>query len=258
MGSATFERAKPMSTTAKYRTQRREERYKVRVPITLKMGNKSITLYSSDVSFRGLFICTDNPPVLRQLISIEAELPPEQIPFRSHGMSVYVLQPGQDPSRLPGVGVQFYAQSESERRKWERFVGYIRQNPPTLTPEAIDPVKRRHPRFDARFEVHPRDICELEVLYSRDISAGGMFLETDVDLAVGKRLALSVYHPLTRQPFTIDSIVKRRSDQPPKGLGVEFTDLNSARLREFQAFIKDGLAVLDEQDRLKASPDNAR
>ena len=237
-----------MAITGKYRTPRREERYPVRFPVTLKTGSRSVTLYSSDVSFRGLFVCTDDPPVLRQLISIEAVLPPDDSPFRSHGMSVFVLRPGQDSNRLPGVGVQFYAQSESERRKWERFVTHVRQHPPSLPPEAIDPVKRHHPRFDARFEVHPRDLGELEVLYSRDISAGGMFLETDLDLATGKSLALTIFHPLTRRSFTIDSVVKRRCTEDPRGLGVQFTNLDSLQLDKFQEFVKAGLAVLEELD----------
>ncbi len=237
-----------MSTTGKYTTPRREERYAVRVPITLKVGNKISKLYSSDVSFRGLFICTDDPPVLRQLISIEAKLPPDEVEFRSHGMSVYVLRPEQDAKRLPGVGVQFYAQSESERRKWERFVTHVRQNPPELPPDAIDSVKRQYPRFDARFEVHPRDLNELEVLYSRDISAGGMFLDTDLRLDPGKILSLTIYHPITRQAFTIDSIVKRRSDSPPQGLGVQFTNLDAMRLEKFQEFVKEGLEKLEELD----------
>ena len=90
-----------------------------------------------------------NRPKMRKAV-----LPPDQCSFRSHGMSVFVLRPGQDPHHLPGVGVQFYAQSESERRKWERFVTHVRQNPPTLPPEAIDPSMRSSP-YGRTFPSHP-------------------------------------------------------------------------------------------------------
>ncbi len=235
-----------MAPTGQHKQPRREERFPVRVPVTLRIGREIRKLYTGDVSFRGLFVCTDNPPTLRQLISIELFLPPHDELFTSHGMSVYVLDPGQEEGKLPGVGVQFYAQAESQRRQWEQFVASIRNDPPELPKDAIDPVKRRHPRIAARFEVHPKDIDELESIYTRDISHGGMFLQTEMELESGKSLSLTIYHPVSQHGFTIEGVIRRCSHENPKGLGIEFTGMDDERRHRFEEFVADGLAALGD------------
>jgi Tfp pilus assembly protein PilZ len=235
-----------MAPTGKYKQPRREERFAVRVPVTLSIGRHTTDLFTGDVSFRGLFICTDNPPTLRQLISVELLLPPDFEPFTSHGMSVYVLKPGQEIDHMPGVGVQFYAQAEEQRRQWERFVAKIKNNPPAMPKGAIDPVKRRHRRIAARFEVRPKDLSELEAIFTRDVSSGGMFLETDMELPLGKNLSLTIYHPVSKRGFTMDSVIRRKSSDGPKGVGVEFTGMDDARRHRFETFVEDGLAALSD------------
>lgn len=229
-----------MSET-EYKQPRREDRYIVRVPVVLICGGVRRELFTRDVSFRGLFVCTDQPPVLRQLISIEAKLPPEDTLFISHGMSVYAIEPGGLPQK-PGIGVQFYAQSGVERRKWEDFIGHIKDRVPTEPgPDDVEPVNRLHPRIDAVFEVHPKNIDELEVLYTRDVSKGGMFLATTSRIDLGHGLRLEVFHPMTDKSFTLDAIVRRQSDEEPVGLGVEFINMSEAMREEFYAFVQDGI-----------------
>lgn len=235
-----------MSPTGQYKQPRREERFSVRFPVMLRVGREVRKLYTGDVSFRGLFICTDNPPTLRQLISIELKLPPNDDLFTSHGMSVYVLQPGQEIGHMPGVGVQFYAQAESQRRQWERFVAKIKSDPPSLPDGAIDPIMRQHRRIAARFEVRPKDLDELETIYSRDVSSGGMFLETEMELKVGKPLSVTIYHPVSDRGFTMECVVRRRSSEEPLGLGIEFTGMDADRRHSFEGFVEDGLTALDD------------
>ena len=40
---------------------RREARVEVRVPVVLYRNKKPVTLETSDVSFKGLFVCTTDP-----------------------------------------------------------------------------------------------------------------------------------------------------------------------------------------------------
>ncbi len=232
-----------MSLSGTYKTPRREARFPARVPVSLRIGPMTRELYTGDVSYRGLYVCTDAPPVLRQLIRIEAVLPPQRTPFVSHGMSVFSLGPGNSDDRLPGVGIQFYAQSNENRQVWEQFVDYVKETPVELPADSVDPVKRMHPRVDARFEVRPHNIDELETFFTRDISQGGMFLETDMPVEAGLNLALTIFHPVTRKAFTIDCIVRRCSEEPP-GVGVEFLGLSGRRREAFDSFVHEGLAAL--------------
>jgi hypothetical protein len=73
-------------------------------------------------------------------------------------------------------------------------------------------------------------------MYSRDVSAGGMFLATPRDIAIGAELRLDVRHPHGDAVFALSAVVRRRSQQPP-GIGVEFTRIDETRRRAFFDFI---------------------
>lgn len=104
--------------------QRRDKRYRTRLPIRTRIGGRVLSLFTEDVSFRGLFLCTETPPPVRQLIRIETILPPGSTPFATHGMVVYVVNKDEPGGRTPGVGVQFYGMGD-ERRAWESFIQFI-------------------------------------------------------------------------------------------------------------------------------------
>jgi hypothetical protein len=107
-----------------HKPQRRDKRYSTRLPIRSRIGGRMQSLFTEDVSFRGLFLCTESPPPVRQLIRIETVLPPNNIPFATHGMIVYVIAKDDPSGRSPGAGVQFYGMGD-ERRVWESFIQFI-------------------------------------------------------------------------------------------------------------------------------------
>ena len=84
---------------------------------------------------------------------------------------------------------------------------------------------------------------DLHHIVTADVSRGGMFLRTGLDVAIGSELRLFVAHPQTGLTFAVDTVVRRRVESPPEraGLGVEFVGLDDRRREEFAAF-----AGLDE------------
>ena len=254
--------------------RRRDKRYRVRLPIRTRIGGRLQELVTDDVSFRGLFLHTDKPLPLRQLIRIEATLPPDGVPFATHGMVVHSVPEGQ--GRAGGCGVQFYGMGD-ERRIWEKYIQHVQQSgeqvpdlrttgpqPAVSAPgeTAVEPAKaasgsgpqdgRRFHRFPVVLEVKPRDIDELFRMYTRDVSVGGMFLSTPREIEIGSELRLEVRHPTNDSVFALTAVVRRRSTQP-LGLGVEFTGLDDRRRAEFFDFIHapipteelDGLELLE-------------
>lgn len=229
----------------KSQSERREMRYPFHLVVTLRSGSEEVQLPTSDVSYRGIFLCTDTPPSLRELIAIEATLPPDNTHFRSHGMSVFTIPEGKEGTNAPGSGIQFYAQSDNDRAVWERFILFVRENITEEQLAAPSSARRKHPRLDVKFEVKPANIGELNSLYTRNLSTGGMFLETDMALDIGQHLQVSILHPVTQKGFSIGSIVRRKSHNP-KGLGVEFTGLDVKAKDRFQEFIVEGIEALSE------------
>jgi hypothetical protein len=108
---------------------------------------------------------------------------------------------------------------------------------------APDAVKRQFPRVQRALSVTAHSIRDLLPLMTEDVSRGGMFLRTGLDLAVGSELRLLVTHPLTGRSFAVDTVVRRRVEHPPDraGLGVEIFGLDEKGREEFAA-----LAGLDE------------
>jgi hypothetical protein len=104
---------------------RREARVDVRVPVTVYRGKKPLELETSDVSFKGLFVCTNDPPPLRSLVKLRVALVGRE--FGAHAMAVHVVLPappdGATPEgHRPGVGLQFWGLSGPDRTAWDDFV----------------------------------------------------------------------------------------------------------------------------------------
>lgn len=97
--------------------QRREARVETEVPAWILRGKAETALITSDVSFKGMFIRTTQPPALRSLIRLRVALPDQM--FEAHAMVVHVASA---PEHDAGVGLQFWGLSGSARKAWDDFV----------------------------------------------------------------------------------------------------------------------------------------
>lgn len=230
--------------------RRRDKRYHVQLPLVVRWGGKRVECLTDDVSYRGMFVRMDDPPRVRELLQIEANLPPEDVPFSSHGMAVWVQRPQEAGDHAPGVGVQFYAMG-AERPKWELFINHVRKSAevvPDSRDDLPDPVNRKYPRHDLRLAVRPRTFNELMIFYTRDVSRGGMFLATNRSFEVDTELQLDVQHPEADETFSIAAVVRRVSTGERPGIGVEFHELGDPERQAFYEFIHVHIPSLDDAD----------
>jgi PilZ domain len=229
--------------------KRREARYKASIPILVIRGKESVSLTTEDVSFRGVFVRMDLPPALRQLVRLEVSLP-EGATLKVHAMVVFRVPPGGEA--VAGAGMQFYGLEGRERAQWDGFVQSVRDMLPKPAPENAEqppdshsppPLgviddRREFERYAVRFEVRVASVDELRTLYTRDISKGGMALETDMDLAPGTDVGLDLVHPRTGATFELEATVRRKIRQPgASGLAVQFKQTTPERREELERFI---------------------
>jgi len=109
---------------------RREARVDVCVPVVVYRGKNAVALETSDVSFKGLFVRTTDPPPLRSLVRLKVALGDRE--FEAHAMAVHVVSPSSPTDRAndaadgehrePGVGLQFWGLSGPNRTAWDDFV----------------------------------------------------------------------------------------------------------------------------------------
>ncbi len=95
--------------------------------VVVVRGRRTIPLVTSDISFKGLFLQTDEPPALRSLMRLRVSLPLREI--EAHAMAVHVSTPADTArnesstgARGPGVGVQFWGLAGPDRALWDDFV----------------------------------------------------------------------------------------------------------------------------------------
>ena len=243
--------------------RRREPRYPYRNPIEIKVGGRLQETISEDISYRGLFVVTDDPPPLRTLISLKARVEGNRRPLEAHAMSVYVLEKGNSKSRLPGVGLQFYAMGSETKKHWNAFVDVVRKKLRVVNRGGgevrvggVSTLPRQHVRYPVRLEVKPRSLGELEVLYSRDISRGGMFLLSPRKVACGILMEIDVVHPDNGELFTFNCTIRRVETGPLFGLGVEFNQFDDGKREAFFEFVHSSVEELDIHDLMLIEEDD--
>jgi uncharacterized protein (TIGR02266 family) len=180
-------------------------------------------------------------------------------------MTVWVIRPQDAQRRAPGAGLQFYAMG-SERTKWEAFIAWARRTAEVVpderfesaaaTGDVVDAVRRKHPRYPIRLAVRPRSLQELMTMYTRDVSAGGMFLATERTFDVGTVLQLDVRHPESERIFEIAAIVRRVGGDKTPGVGVEFHEMDEPARQRFYEFIHSHIPQIDDLELVDADDPN--
>lgn len=126
---------------------RREARVEARVKVLIVRGRTTIPLETADVSFKGLFLCTDEPPPLRSLMRLRVVLPLREI--EAHAMAVHVASSADaSEGRTAGVGVQFWGLAGPDRIAWDDFVRELIQQKRAaakLPPEPMGPASTPTP-----------------------------------------------------------------------------------------------------------------
>jgi len=236
--------------------RRREPRYLVRVPILLTAAQRSIAVVTEDVSRGGVFLRTDLPLSLRQLVHLELVLPPRAVRFYATGTLLHAIPRSEE--REAGIGVEFFGIGDEALAAWGRFIEHAQEHFPEagerarVLPrgEAFVPAYRRSEHI-AVLRVEPETLGDLRTLHARDVSRGGMFLLTDEPFALGDVIGLQLVHPHTQDVFETACVVRRTvREHGVAGIGVEFLDPEEARERCYD-FIFDGIADLFDEESIR-------
>jgi hypothetical protein len=178
---------------------RREPRYAVSIPVTLRslLGNRD--LFTGDVSYRGLFLRTELPLTKRQLLRVELRVPTQEETIET---SVVVANVGAGVS--PGAGVSFYGLHGDQRAGWDRFIQFAREQPAARAPRHGSQVPPEE------LVVHVASGGALERL-SREIARGSLVVQSHSALDVDAPVSVRIVHPVTHGDFHLTGVVRRRT-----------------------------------------------
>ena len=105
------------------------------------------------------------------------------------------------------------------------------------------------PRHAISLRMRPLDVKQLVEMYTRDISSGGMFVETTTLLSLGDHAVFELIHPEVREGFRLPCVVRHVSKDPSRpGLGLEFVGLDDTARRELHAFVMQTVAELESDE----------
>lgn len=217
--------------------KRREQRFPARIVARVFRRGGAVELLTNDVSFRGVFIRTDSPPQLRQLVKVELVLP-DNVVVGGHAMVVHVAPRAEGAAKgegpVPGIGLQFWGPL-ARAKEWQDFIHDLRRRAKAglLAAKAEDKVRRASERFKLAVEV----VFDGMTSMTRDLSENGMAIRTDTAMPAGMRASLSLR--AGDELLTFDVVVRRTIDEPGfKGLGVELVDPTPEQRDLLMAFIR--------------------
>lgn len=212
--------------------QRRSPRFPCAVPVDLYSGNKPRRVSSVNVSRHGIFLATDEVIKERFLVQLLIHLPDGALNANA------VVSRTVQTAELNGIGVQFFAQSASSKRRWDEFVF-------GLTGQMVTPG---HDKASwsigapdrATYLVKLKDRRRLREFQEKNVNKGGLYLATPVIKEAGAEVALIIIHPETEQEYLLTGRVERVCLEAPKGMEISIPPLDVNSKQRFLSFIDTG------------------
>ena len=107
--------------------------------------------------------------------------------------------------------------------------------------------KRVHPRADVDLEVRYRSAHDFVAAYAKNISGGGIFIQTTKPLALNQEVHLRFTLPGVEKPFELQGLVVWTNPFAsqaafPTGMGIKFLDLNPQQKAIIDDFVQAKLA----------------
>lgn len=231
--------------------KRRDARFNFVTPALLIRGKRRTQLNTADVSFSGLFLRTDNPPPLRELVSIKLVLPSDEQEVALMGMAVHRVAPG--GPRDAGIGILLYGLDPAVRRRWETFVQEVRFGKhgtgPTQDlswPEAVAPVVKNY-RPELKVKLPHNEA--LRTIRERDLSRKRTFVRTELYLEPNSQVVVLFVHPDSSRVFSVDGVVLQQIRRPGLvGLGLQLNGVDDKLLAAFDDFMKEDVHVTIDVD----------
>jgi len=102
-------------------------RYLDRFRVTMGMGQHRAQRESLNLSGSGLFIHTDAPPAVDEIVQVILEIPDGKPPAEVQGIVLHRVLP--ENGAAPGVGVQFIAADDAFRARLDAYLERLRSGP---------------------------------------------------------------------------------------------------------------------------------
>lgn len=119
----------PRAPAKPVRTERSFPRVQTRLQVGWSSPREFLVAYSENISRGGIFVATQNPPPVREMVELLLELPDGQAPAKTHAEVVQCVtaEQAQATGRTAGAGLQFIGGDEDFRRRVDACIEHLLQ-----------------------------------------------------------------------------------------------------------------------------------
>ena len=117
--------------------------------------------------------------------------------------------------------------------------------------------RRENQRASLKFEINYIQEGDYLISHSRDISADGMFINTESPLSINEKITLT-FSLDNSDPFTVDARVvwiNQRGDQKDQGMGVQFIRPSKKLKTAILSMVK-RVAVIEKEQKTRRKVQN--
>lgn len=208
------------------------ERAPIVFPIRFAYGEQAVQSTTRELSSTGVFIRSLTSPPAGTRLRMKLYLP--GAPLESEIDAV--VSESSAATRETGFWAEFVDLGPAERSRIDELLERRVRAPSSkpigalsLRPASDD--ARTFPRYTARFAVRFANVQEFVLQYAANISAGGVFVETDDPPAMESVMRVSMQLPGGGAPVEAQAVVvhrvtpqQARERNTPAGVGVQFVD----------------------------------
>lgn len=213
------------------RENRRDPRVDVQLNVHLQTARGEDPYITKDISYRGIFVVTQNPYPLRKLVRFRATL--DGVDVQMMGLVAHRVNSldAEERGTQPGMGVSLFSLGRSTREEWRTFV---------RDQYELDPEARRQVEIDEmpRLRIHLASDEMLRKFIDRDFPSGSIFYRMPELQPVGSRVMLEVVHPKSGDMFELEASITETVEEPrhKRGVRLAFDELSEASFTRFNTF----------------------
>ncbi|MBN2496493.1 MAG: PilZ domain-containing protein [Deltaproteobacteria bacterium] len=227
--------------------RRRHSRLGCMLPAQLVFDDGYIDLVTYDLSPSGIFVPSDVLFDEGQEIQLRLDVPMagEVQALRLDARVARVVSEP-EPGLMAGIGLGFVEPDPIAAQRIRDYMvacALAEIAPPYRAEEMLG--RRSHPRLQRRIPIRYRfDDMPTIPTYSRDISCGGVFIQTHDAPPSGEPIEVQIHHPMDPEQIALVGRVIRVVKPDPEaphllpGAGVKFGDLSPAEIEKLRQFIR--------------------
>ncbi len=233
--------------------RRRDPRFPLGVEVSFRGGFRRKTATLADLSVRGARLLVDQPVSLGSRVTLQLDR--ELSGDKAMALRCKVVRVSDDPERDGKfvIGLQFEKLTKAAVLQLRATLRKAEEGPSVLagpkngeaaaeTPNELPAAapatpenRRKHDRAVFRREVVQLDEEASSVLLGRDISLGGMRIESEANLGLGDQLRLAIYGGPREDPFILRARIVRQETATTYGLS--FDDLKPAVANQLESLV---------------------